>query len=200
MAGGDVKCMATAPGEIGPILDGFHAFMRALAGSRASVVASVQGAVAGGGLALALNADVIIAAETAKFSFAYRQLGTSPDGGCTYYLPRIVGSRKAFALLMLGDVMPAQQALAHGLLTEVVPVAELERRTQDVVALLCANSAEAGAQTRKLLQASGERSLDEQLDAERAAFLTCSATTDFGEGVGAFLGKRRPHFQTLEQS
>jgi len=200
MAGGDVTRLAGAPDEIGPILDGFHAFMRALSGSQACVVASVQGAVAGGGLALALNADVVIAAETAKFSFAYRQLGTSPDGGCTYYLPRIVGSRKAFALLMLGEAMSAQQALAHGLVTEVVPGAELERRTQAVIALLCANAAEAAGQTRKLLQASGERSLSEQLDAERAAFLACSATSDFREGVGAFLGKRLPQFQSLDQS
>lgn len=199
MAGGDITRLATAPEEIGPILDGFHDFMRALAESRASVVASVQGAVAGGGLGLALNADVIIAAETSKFSFAYRQLGTSPDGGCTYYLPRIVGSRKAFALLMLGDVMSAQQALAHGLVTEVVPVVELARRTQAVVEVLCGNAAEAGAQTRKLLQASGERSLSAQLDWERAAFLACSATTDFREGVGAFLEKRPPNFQPLEQ-
>lgn len=200
MAGGDIGRMSAAPGEIGPILDGFHAFSRALAGSRASVVASVQGAVAGGGLGLALNADVIIAADDAKFNFAYRRLGTSPDGGCTYYLPRIVGTRKAFALLMLSEAMSAQQALGHGLVTEVVPLAELERRTQAVVELLSANAAEAGAQTRKLLQASGERSLGEQLDAERAAFLVCSATTDFREGVDAFLGKRTPHFQTAEQA
>ena len=200
MAGGDITRLATAPGEIGPILDGFHAFMRALAGSQASIVASVQGAIAGGGLSLALNADIIIAAEDAKFNFAYRRLGTSPDGGCTYYLPRLVGSRKAFALLMLGDAMPAQQALAHGLVTEVVPSAELEQRTRVVVEQLCANAAEAAAQTRKLLQASGERSLSEQLDAERAAFLACSATTDFREGMDAFLGKRPPHFQKLEQA
>lgn len=198
MAGGDVRRMAAAPGELGPILDGFHAFMRALASSPASVVACVQGAVAGGGLGLALNADVILAAETAKFHFAYRQLGTSPDGGCTFHLPRIVGSRKAFALLMLGEPMTAQQALAHGLVTEVVPGAELEHRTAAVVAQLCANAAEAAARTRKLLQASGLRSLDEQLDAERAAFLACSATADFREGLAAFLGKRAARFQSQE--
>lgn len=199
MAGGDIRRLQGAPDEIGPILDGFHAFMRALADSRASVVASVQGAIAGGGLALALNADLIIAAEDAKFNFAYRQLGTSPDGGCTYHLPRIVGARKAFALLMLGGAMSAQEAFAHGLVAEVVPSDALERRTQAVVAQLCANAAEAGAQTRKLLQASAERTLGEQLDAERAAFLSCSATSDFREGVGAFLAKRARNFLTLEQ-
>lgn len=199
MAGGDITRF-DVPGELGAILDNFHAFIRALADSRASVVASVQGAIAGGGLSLALNADLIIAADSAKFSFAYRQLGTSPDGGCTYQLPRLVGGRKAFALLMLGEMMTAQQALAQGLVTEVVPHAELEQRTCAVVAQLCANAAESAAQIRKLLQAGAERSLVEQLDAERAAFLTCSATADFREGVSAFLGKRSPRFQTSEQA
>lgn len=200
MAGGDIGRLAGAPHEIGPILDGFHAFVRALASCRASVVASIQGAVAGGGLGLVLNADVLIAAENAKFHFAYRQLGTSPDGGCSYQLPRIVGSRKAFALLMLGQPMTARQALEHGLVSQVVPAAELQASTDAVVAQLCGNAAEAAAQTRKLLQASGQRTLDEQLDAERAAFLACSASADFREGVSAFLGKRAARFNTQEQA
>lgn len=199
MAGGDITRF-DVPGELAAILENFHAFIRALADSRASVLASVQGAIAGGGLSLALNADVIIAADSAKFNFAYRQLGTSPDGGCTYQLPRLVGARKAFAMLMLGETMTARQALAQGLITEVVPLPELEQRTDAVVAQLCANAAESAAQIRQLLQAGTERSLAEQLDAERAAFLTCSATADFREGVNAFLGKRPPRFQTLEPS
>lgn len=200
MAGGDIHRMGAAPEEIGPILDGFHAFMRALASSRACVVASVQGAVAGGGLGLVLNADLVLAAENAKFHFAYRQLGTSPDGGCTYHLPRIVGSRKAFALLMLGEPLSAQQALAHGLVTEVLPGAQLERRTAAVLAQLCGNGAEAAARTRQLLQVSALRSLDEQLDAERAAFLACSTTADFRARVAAFLDQRGARSQRLEQA
>ncbi len=195
MAGGDIGRLAAAPEEIGHILDGFHAFVHALANGRASVVASIQGAVAGGGLGLALNADVILAAESAKFHFAYRQLGTSPDGGCTYHLPRIVGSRKAFAMLLLGQPMSARDALASGLVTEVIPDTELAQRTDAVVARLCGNAAEAAAQTRKLLQASELRTLEQQLDAERAAFLRSSATADFREGVAAFLGKRTAQFQ-----
>lgn len=196
--GGDVAHMGAVPGDIGPILDGFHTFVRALAQSRAVVVASVQGAVAGGGLGLMLNADVILAAETAKFNLAYRQLGTSPDGGCTYYLPRLVGPRRAFALLMMGEAMTAQLALANGLVTEVVPDAMLQARTEAVVAQLCANASESAAQIRQLLQGSSTRSLAAQLDAERAAFLTCSATDEFREGVRAFMEKRAPRFQAVE--
>jgi len=196
--GGDVAHMGGAPDDIGPILDGFHAFARALAQGRAAVVASVHGAVAGGGLGLMLNADVILAAETAKFNLAYRQLGTSPDGGCTYYLPRLVGPRRAFALLMMGEPMTAQQALANGLVTEVVPDETLQVRTEAVVAQLCANASESAAQIRQLLQASSTRSLAAQLDAERAAFLACSGTEEFREGVRAFMEKRAPRFQAVE--
>jgi len=199
MAGGDVPYMATEPGSIGAILDGFHAFIRAMAQARASIVASVHGAVAGGGLGLVLNADVLLAAESAKFNFAYRQLGTSPDGGSTHVLPRLVGKREAFALLMLGQPMTAQQALARGLVTEVVADAALADRTDEVVAALCANASESGHQIRKLLQTSGTCSLDEQLDAERAAFLLCSQTVDFREGVISFMEKRIPRFQSVKE-
>ncbi|RYX92207.1 MAG: enoyl-CoA hydratase [Comamonadaceae bacterium] len=198
MAGGDIASFAPPDADIGAIIDGFHTFVRALAESAASVVARIHGAVAGGGLSLALNADVILAAEDAKFSFAYRRLGTSPDGGCTHQLPRIVGSRRAFALLMMGEAMSARDALSHGLISEVVAPAELEARTRAVTDLLRANAARAGARTRKLLQESQRSTLDEQLDAEREAFLACASTDDFREGVTAFLDKRLPRFHTPE--
>lgn len=196
MAGGDISTFASPNADIGAILDGVHAFVRALSQSPASSVAVIHGAIAGGGLSIALNADVILAAEDAKFSFAYRRLGTSPDAGCTYQLPRLVGSRRAFALLMMGESMSAREALAQGLINEVVPPAKLEERTGEVTNLLRGNSGHAGWRTRQLLQASGVRTLAEQLDAERDAFVACSGTADFREGVSAFLEKRAPTFKS----
>ena len=203
MAGGDVREFDREIDGIGllvrEIIGGFHDFITALADAPQPVLASIGGAAAGGGLSLALACDLVIASSDAKLAFAYRQLGTSPDGGSTFSLPRAVGAKRAADLLLLRDAIPAEEALALGLINRVVPPDELEAETARVARRLAANAVAANAGTKALLRRSLDRSLAEQLAAERRTFEACAATADFKEGVAAFIGRRPPAFGPAAQ-
>ena len=133
MAGGDIRQFAEHLDNIEPfiaeVIEGFHVFIRALADAPQPVVASIGGPAAGGGLSLALSADLAIAARGSKLAYAYRHLGTSPDGGGTYFLPRMVGAKRAAELLLLRDAIAAEEALALGLVNWVVEPDALENMT-----------------------------------------------------------------------
>ena len=202
MAGGDVRAFERNLGGMGPfireLIDGFHAFIAALAEAPQPVLASINGAAAGGGLSLALACDLAIVAAGAKLAFAYRQLGTSPDGGSTYSLPRMMGSKRAAELLLARDAIPADEALSLGLVNWVMPSEHLRVETARIAAILASNAAEANARTKRLLRGSLRHSLAEQLAAERDAFDACAATADFAEGVRAFVTKRAPKFNAAQ--
>ncbi|WP_322057265.1 enoyl-CoA hydratase/isomerase family protein [Paraburkholderia sp. J63] len=193
--GGDLASMRERP------VEGAHALIRPmheaivlLAAMPAPVIASVQGAVAGGGLGLALAADLCIAAEGTRFDFAYAKVGTSPDCSTSWTLPRLVGLRKAAEIALLGERFDADEALRLGIVNRVVAAADLETATQAMASRLADGPPVALARTRQLLRASLDRSLDEQLAAELAGFLSCAATTDFSEGLDAFFEKRAARF------
>ncbi|MFD1623520.1 enoyl-CoA hydratase/isomerase family protein [Azospirillum griseum] len=199
MAGGDVGRFhddpAAAPAVATAIIDHLHAALRLLDGLAMPVLAAVQGPVAGAGMSLACAADLCIAADDALFTTAYARLGTSPDGSGTHALPRLVGMRRAMELALLSERVKADEALRLGLVNRVVPAADLVPETRALAERLAAGPTRAFAATRRLLRQSWTATLDEQLDAERAAFQGCAATDDFREGVSAFLGKRAPVFQ-----
>ena len=158
------------------------------------ILASVAGAAAGFGLSLVLAADLAIAADSAYFTFAYRHIGVSPDGGSTYSLPRIVGLKKAKEIALLGDRFDAATARDLGILNWVVPAAALEAETARIARRLADGPRPAMGHTKRLLNASSNTSLEAQLQAEAECFAECAAGADFAEGVTAFVEKRAAEF------
>ena len=172
-----------------------HGAILALRAAPKPVIASVHGAVAGAGVSLLAAADLAIAADDTQFTLAYSRIGASPDGGATWFLPRLVGARRALESMLLADVFDAQTALRFGLINRVVAVADLVAETARLAQRLASGPTQAYAATKALVNQSFETSLAEQLDAEAAAFVQGTRTADFGEGVAAFVNKVKPEFK-----
>lgn len=196
MAGGDLAAMAADPVPVAEqLIAGMHGGLRLLAGINAPVVASVHGAVAGGGLGLVLACDMVIAAEGTRFGVAYPLIGASCDCSTSWSLPRVVGMHKAMELAILGNTLEAEEALRLGICNWVVPLASLEAETRKLVERVAAGPTVAYGHLRRLIRASQHSDLGTQLDAEAAGFKACAGTADFKEGVSAFLEKRGASFE-----
>ena len=196
VAGGDIAVMREDPvANAGELIDLAHEALRLLAGLQAPVVASLHGVVAGGGLGIALSADLAITAEGTRFNLAYANICTSCDCGNSWALPRIVGTRKALEIALLSDTFDAQEALRLGLVNRVVEPASLAEETEKLVQRLARGAPLALGNLKRLMRESFDRSLSEQLDAERAAFLQCAASDDFREGMDAFSHKRPARYR-----
>lgn len=203
MGGGDVKMFAALLNEPGRSLRAFfermihqvHEGILVMRRMPKPVIASVRGPAAGFGLSLVMACDLAVAADDAVFTLAYCNLGTSPDGGSTFHLPRLVGPKKAMELALLGDRFGAAEAERLGLVNRTVPVADLEVETAKLARRLAAGPTLAYARTKALLNESFERPLEKQLQAETESFARSAASRDFAEGVAAFIGKRPPQFR-----
>jgi len=171
-----------------------HAAVIAMRRMPKPVIASVDGAAAGAGLSLALAADLAILSDRAYLVTGYLQLGTTPDCGMTFFLPRALGARRAAELLMLSERIDAPTALGLGLANRVVPAARLEEETARLAARLASGPTRAFGLLKQLMRETARNGLDAQLAAEVEAFGACAATADFKEGVRAFVGKRTPRF------
>ena len=201
-AGGDItmfaKLVGLAPAErlraLYQIVETLHPLLIRMRHMPKPVIAAVQGAAAGFGLSLVLAADLALAAEDTLFTSGYIHLGTSPDGGMTATLPRVVGLKHAAELMLLGDRFDAQRALALGLVNRIVPAEALGTEAAALAARLAAGPTFAYGRTKALLQATMGDAFDAQLRRETESFAACAATEDFAEGVRAFLEKRRPVF------
>jgi len=201
-AGGDVTMFAElirlAPAErqqaLYRIVDTLHPLLVRMRHMPKPVLAAVQGAAAGFGLSLVLAADLALAAEDAIFTSGYIHLGTSPDGGMTATLARVVGLKQAAELMLLGDRFDARRALELGLVNRVVRAEALAAEATALAERLAAGPAHAYGRTKALLQANLGDAFDAQLRRETESFAACAATADFAEGVRAFLEKRRPVF------
>ena len=159
------------------------------------VIASVQGAAAGFGLSLILNCDLAIAADDAFFTLAYRHIGLSADGGATYFLPRIVGERKALEIALLGERFGAQEAKDQNILNWIVPKDELADETDKLARKLADGPTFALGIAKKLIRTSLDNSWDEHSHREAEGLAACAATEDHFEGLNAFLDKRKPTFK-----
>jgi 2-(1,2-epoxy-1,2-dihydrophenyl)acetyl-CoA isomerase len=203
MAGGDIKFFTEVTGlspearsrHFQHFIDvEVHPLLLRLRRMQLPVIGRVHGAVAGFGMSLMLNCDLVYASPETIFTLAYIRLGTSPDGGSTYFLARHVGAKRAMEIALLGDRFDAEMALSLGLINEIVPEEALAEHVSSIAERLARGPTEALAQTKQLISTSLDHTLEEQLAAEGRAFSRCAATPDFVEGVAAFVGKRPPTF------
>lgn len=199
LAGGDVAMFHANLPRLPEMIEGvageLHRAILALQHAPKPVLASVHGAVAGAGISVLAAADLAIAAAGTQFTLAYSRIATSPDGGSTWFLPRLVGGRKALELMLLSDTFDAATAQAHGLVNWVVADDELAVQTGKIARRLAQGPTVAFAETKALVARSFERPLEAQLDAEVQSFVRCARTRDLAEGVTAFVEKRKPDFQ-----
>jgi 2-(1,2-epoxy-1,2-dihydrophenyl)acetyl-CoA isomerase len=157
-------------------------------------IAAVNGAASGGGCNLALACDLVIAGEGARFNQAFVKIGLVPDCGGTFILPRLVGWRQAAQLMMTGEVITAQQALGMGMINAVVADDQLIAQAMAMAERLAQAPTAAIGRIKELLESSAKNDCAEQLELEREAQLKSGLTSDFREGVAAFIEKRPPKF------
>ena len=202
MAGGDIGFFERALPDLAdgnvdlldPILEHVHGIVEAMRSIPVPVIGALHGAVAGFGVSLAAACDLSIAAEGTRFTLAYCHIGTSPDGGSSYILPRVVGVRKAMELALLGDRFDARAAQDLGLVNKVVPAGELGTALEDWIRRFVAGPRFAYGRTKSLLYSSLDNRFSTQIELEERAFKECAQTRDFAEGVTAFVEKRKARF------
>ncbi|MCA6119264.1 enoyl-CoA hydratase/isomerase family protein [Bradyrhizobium sp. WSM 1738] len=198
--GGDLAVFAGTereklPDRLRRMIDSYHLAIERLTGLDAPVVAAVRGGAGGGGLGLLYAADIVVAADDARFALGYGALGLTADGGNTWFLPRMVGMRRAQELFLLNRRLTAQEALQLGLVSRLVASDAVEAEAAGLAAKLATGPTLAYGAIRRMLRQSFETSLSDQLDAEKESIVAASRSDDAGEGIAAFMAKRRPEFQ-----
>lgn len=173
----------------------FHSTVARLARAEAPVIAAVQGSAGGAGMALVLGADLVLASKNARFTMAYTAAGLAPDGASTFYLPRLVGLRRALELTLTNRRLSAQEALDWGIVNRILPAESLQDEALALARQLAAGPPLAYAAAKRLLGHSLDQSLETQLEDEAQAIAATSATADAREGIRAFLEKRPPQFR-----
>lgn len=194
--GGDLGMFADAADPSALLLDlaeSVHRVITELVRGEAIVVSVVHGTAAGGGFPLAAAADIVLAADSAKFSLAYAKVGLSPDCGGSL-LVHTLGLHRVLRLALLGDLLTAQEAYDAGLVARVVPADGLAAAADDVVAQLAASSREALAATKRLVRAAAEPAPEAVLRREAESISALAGGPEGQEGIAAFLEKRAPRF------
>lgn len=199
-AGGDVTSFAAAGEGVSEMMRNMTAFLHAAVARflrmNAPLICAVNGTAAGAGLSMALMGDVILAAESAKFTMAYTKIGVSPDGSSSFTLPRLVGMARAKEMILLNPVYTAAEALDKGLVTAVLPDDQVLARAQEIARQLAAGPTLAYGEVKRLLADSFSNSLETQMELETRAIAGLSAyTQDAKEGFRAFADKRKPVFE-----
>ncbi|MBI2902156.1 MAG: enoyl-CoA hydratase/isomerase family protein [Candidatus Methylomirabilis oxyfera] len=198
-AGGDVKEFAERLEAISRhlrrLLTFFHGAISRMNRMSKPVIAAVNGVAAGAGMSLAMACDLAVAAESARFVMAYSKIGATPDGSSTYFLPRLVGLRRALELTYTNRALTAREAETWGLVNRVVPDAELPASVNALAAELAAGPTMAFGRAKRLFLMSEHESLETQMENETQLIAMSSKTADFREGVKAFAEKRRPIFR-----
>ncbi len=159
------------------------------------VICKLNGVAAGAGCSLALACDVIIASETARMSQIFVNIGLIIDAGSSYFLPRLLGSQKAFELASTGRIIEAQECLELGLVNKVVPQNDLDKTVAETANMYAQGATQAIGLIKKVLNQSYHSTLEEILELEAQSQDIAGKTTDFVEGVTAFLQKRKATFK-----
>lgn len=197
-AGGDLKAFASFGDAISERLqeltDYLHAAVSIFIRMRAPMIVAVNGAAVGAGFSLAMAGDFVLASDTAKFAMAYTTAGLSPDGGASYFLPRLVGLRRAQELMIGNRKLSAAEALDWGLITRVCPAAQLMAEVQELAGQLAGCATQAIGTVKKELLVTFDNSPEAQMELEGKSIAYLASCQDGQEGIQAFLGKRRPVF------
>ncbi|MFE5793953.1 enoyl-CoA hydratase/isomerase family protein [Streptomyces sp. NPDC056503] len=197
--GGDLRWFAEAPDPSARIAETatlLHETLRTLAELPIPVVSVVHGTVAGGGIGIALGADIVLAGTAAELRVAYTAAGLSPGCGVSWLLARRIGQARAVDLAMTNRMVTAEELRQWGLVSRVVAQETLADEAEEVVQALASGSAPALAATKRLLREAGEAptTFSAHLDAEAASIADLLGGPDGREGLSAFLGKRAPVF------
>lgn len=193
-AGADIKEMAGA-GTIEMLQRGTHKLWRAIAACPKPVIAAVNGFALGGGCELAMTCDIIIAGESAKFGQPEVKIGIIPGGGGTQRFTRAVGKYKAMRYVLTGDLLSAREAFDMGLVSEIAPDVEVEKRALDMAQQIADLSPLAIQQAKESVLRGLDASLDTGLALETKAIQILFSSQDQKEGMAAFIEKRKPRFQ-----
>lgn len=197
--GGDLRSFA-AQGErlalhLKEVTIYLHAAVSRLTRMDPPVIAAVNGTAAGAGMSLACACDFVLAAESARFTMAYTKVGLTPDGSSTYFLPRLVGLRRALELTLTNRVLSAEEALDWGIVSRVVPDAKLVEEAETLATDLASGATVALGVSKRLLYGGWTETLETQLQHESQAISDISRTADGREGIAAFVDKRAPKFE-----
>ncbi|MCG8605183.1 enoyl-CoA hydratase-related protein [bacterium] len=203
-SGGDIRQMqseADAEGRAGAYLKRLtarlHIIVATIARMPKPVITAVNGPAAGAGLSLALSGDMVLAAENANFTVAYTAIGLAPDGSSTYYLPRMIGPKRAFELMALNRAVPAKEAAQLGMINQVFSAETLADEARKIASDLASGPTRALAHAKTLVVESGNSSLETAMEYERRAIADCGGSADFIEGSKAFFEKRKAVFKGL---
>lgn len=203
MAGGDIKGFSETLATPGPerkkhfmeMIHFIHAGVELMQRMDVIAVAKVRGACAGFGMSIAIGCDLTIASDDAYFATAYKAIGLTPDGGQSYFLPRLVGVKKAMELTLLSERIKADEAQRLGFVNKVVPLAELDAAVDKIAQQIARSARGSMAGAKRLISTSLSHTMSEQLNAEAESFSTCASKDDFVEGIRAFIEKRPARFQ-----
>ena len=198
-AGGDIKEMMSHGDEVGAavrsLADDLHSAISTLSRMQAALIVAVNGVAAGAGFSLALIGDIVLAADSSSFTMAYTSAGLCPDGSSSYFLPRLVGLRKAQELMLTNRTLGPQEACALGVVTRVVADDDLAAQAEQVASDLANSARLSTAYVKKLLLASPGNDLEAQMELEGQLVSRCAASPDGREGIQAFVDKRKPEFE-----
>ncbi len=197
-AGGDLKSFAAQgddmPAHLMEVTTHLHGAVSRFTRGDAPLIAAINGVAAGAGMSLACSCDIVLAAESARFTMAYTKAGLTPDGSSTYFLPRKVGLRRALELTLLNPMLDAAQAREYGLVTRVVPDDRLQAEAAATAGEVAAGPTVALGAARRLFHSGLVETLETQMELETQAIARMATTADGREGVQAFLEKRAPTF------
>ena len=197
-AGGDVKEMHSHGDNIGPeiasLADDLHKAISIFSRMDAPLIMAVNGMAAGAGFSLAVSGDLVIASREASFMMAYTKAGLSPDGSSSYFLPRLIGVRRAQELMLTNRTLSAEQACEWGLINQVVEADKVLGAAQELAKRLAAGSLKSHAGVKKLLLCTYQNTLEAQMDLETETIRGCAVSQEGREGVAAFMEKRKPNF------
>ncbi|HJQ16004.1 MAG TPA: enoyl-CoA hydratase/isomerase family protein [Allosphingosinicella sp.] len=200
-AGGDIDAFVSAgegiPALLSETAGTLHLAMSKLARMEKPLVGLVNGPAAGAGLSLAILGDVVIAARSAHFTVAYSGIGLTPDGGCTWLLPRLIGLRKAQEMIITNRRVKSDEAERLGLVTRVVDDDALALEGEKIATELCRSAVSSLGVARGLLLESFNGGLESHMEREARAIAAAGSGPESREGISAFLAKRKPEFDAL---
>ncbi len=198
-SGGDLAAFRGAaermPASIKEIATNLHTGISRFARMRAPVVIAVGGTAAGAGMSLACSGDLAVAGESAKFTMAYTRVGLTPDGSSSWFLPRLVGTRRFLELALLNRTLSADEALEWGVVNRVVSDDAVDDTAMDLARTLAGGPTEAYGIAKRLVLSTFVESLESQMEIEGRGIADAARTADAREGVDAFFAKRQASFK-----